>query len=178
LVNDDDNNANELLFTIVTNTASGFISVGGVPLGVGGHFTMNDIYASKVNYTNTDPAAEYDYFTFGVSDGTGGYFGTPRFNIKIDPNAPPDATHEVGDAANVVLYPNPATDKVTIEFVRPVAGSVVATLLNTNGQQLLSQEFDGITNKFELSTQSLPAGVYFVQLTTSNLVYTKKVIME
>jgi reprolysin-like metallo-peptidase family M12B/cadherin-like protein/type IX secretion system substrate protein len=178
LVNDDDNNSSELQFTIVTNTASGFISLGGVLLGVGDHFTMWDINASQVDYTNTGPAAEYDYFTFGVSDGEGGYFGTPQFNIKMDPNAPPSATREVGDAANVLLYPNPATDKVTIELVRPVTGGVVATLLNTNGQQLLRQEFDGFANKFELATQALPAGVYLVQLTTPDVVYTKKVIVE
>ncbi|TAK36519.1 MAG: T9SS type A sorting domain-containing protein [Saprospiraceae bacterium] len=177
LVNDDDNTSSELQFTIVTNTASGFVSLGGVQLGAGSHFTMHDIETSQVEYTNTDSTAVYDYFTFGVSDGEGGYFGTPRFILKMDPNAP-SATHEVGDAANVLLYPNPATDNVTVEFVRPVTGAVVATLLNANGQHLLSQDFDGSTPKFVLKTQALPAGVYFVQLTTPNVVYTKKVILE
>lgn len=178
MVNDDDNAFDELLFTIVNNTTSGFVSAGGVQLGIGDHFTMKDILTSQVTYTNTDPAAEYDYFTFGVTDGEGGYFGTPRFNIKMDPNAPPSASYEVGDAANVLLYPNPASSQVTVEFLQPVPGTVTATLRNIGGRELLTRKFDGTAGKFTLPTSGIPAGVYLVQLTTSNVVYSKRVVVE
>jgi len=78
VVDDEDSGDSQLQFTIVTNTQHGTVFLNGQPLGVGDHFTMKDVYSSAVQYTNTNPDAEHDYFTFGVNDGSGGYFGTPR----------------------------------------------------------------------------------------------------
>ncbi|MBK9016881.1 MAG: hypothetical protein IPM82_24020 [Saprospiraceae bacterium] len=87
MANDADNSWDELEFTIVTNTANGQVKLDGQTLGVGGHFTMSDVFNNYLTYTNTNAAALYDYFTFSVNDGEGGYTGTPRFNIKMDADA-------------------------------------------------------------------------------------------
>ncbi|MBK8563426.1 MAG: proprotein convertase P-domain-containing protein [Saprospiraceae bacterium] len=75
-VTDADNVPADLEFTIVSNTQHGQVKLNGQALGVGDHFTMFDVYASKMTYTNTNNAALYDYFTFTVSDGGGGFAGT------------------------------------------------------------------------------------------------------
>jgi hypothetical protein len=58
----------------------------------------------------------------------------------------------------VSIYPNPASDELTIES--PATG--VLSILNLNGQQLLIQEITG--PKTQLDISNLPFGVYLVKL--------------
>ncbi|MGB5050818.1 MAG: zinc-dependent metalloprotease family protein, partial [Caldilineaceae bacterium] len=60
VANDADNNWSELQFTIVKNTAAGQVKLNGQTLGVGGHFTMDDVFNEYLTYTNTNTAALYD----------------------------------------------------------------------------------------------------------------------
>ncbi len=57
---------------------------------------------------------------------------------------------------HIALYPNPATDQITLES--PVAGQV--TILNLGGQKLIQKEIIGQTTNLDIS--NLPKGVYFV----------------
>jgi len=56
----------------------------------------------------------------------------------------------------IALYPNPATDQITLES--PVAGHV--TILNLGGQKLIQKEIIGQTTNLDICI--LPKGVYFV----------------
>lgn len=60
------------------------------------------------------------------------------------------------------IYPNPATDHVTIE------GTGTLTITNTLGQNILTREIDGKT------TIELPQGMYFVKLGET----TRKIVVE
>ena len=178
IVEDADNLPSELEFTIVRNTAFGTVYLNGQPLGVGDHFTMLDVYASALEYTNTDQNAQYDYFTFTVNDGSGGYFGTPRFNIKIDTDADPVAVSDENADRNILLYPNPAGNQVTIEFRQPVQGGVQVALLNLQGQQLQTARYDQALGKIQVNTSRLPAGMYLVQVKTTEGLVVKKLAIR
>ena len=178
IVEDADNLPKDLQFTIIRNTAFGTVYLKGQPLGVGDHFTMFDVYASDVEYTNTDPNALYDYFTFTVSDGQGGFFGTPRFNIKMNPNAEPSSVSGVTEASDMLLFPNPATRQVTMEFRQPVQGRVEVALLNLQGQLLKRNAFDQVGEKVQLDMSGLPAGLYLVQVKTGQGMVVKKLVKE
>lgn len=175
-VEDADNPSAELQFTIVKNTEHGSVRLNGQPLGTGDHFTMFDVYASAVEYQNTNPDATYDYFTFAVNDGNGGYLGTPRFNIVIDPDADPSSVQNVHDANEFSLYPNPAANEVTLQFKRRIAGQLTATLLNAQGQALMVEPFRN-TDKIRIDTATLPGGIYFVQVRTPEGILTKKLLI-
>jgi subtilisin-like proprotein convertase family protein len=178
VVDDEDSGDSQLQFTIVTNTQHGTVFLNGQPLGVGDHFTMKDVYSSAVQYTNTNPDAEYDYFTFGVNDGAGGYFGTPRFNIKIDPNAEPSGSGTVVEGSRLGLFPNPAASRVTVELPREVAGSSLLTVSDLQGRSWLRREFSGRLRTAELSISDLPVGMYLVQVRTDSGYFTGKLVVE
>jgi subtilisin-like proprotein convertase family protein len=177
LVSDIDNAPHELKFTIVSNTKHGTVSLDGNALGVGGQFTMQDIYSSRVRYTNTNPDAMNDYFTFSVSDGVGGWFGTPRFNLKINVNADPTGTEDLKNADHILLYPNPATSLVTVEFLEKTAGAVAVRLVNGQGQLVFERKLAAGSCKLQLNTGGLPAGLYHVFIATQEGVFVKKLIV-
>lgn len=179
IVEDPDNLPHELQFTIVHNTASGTIYRSGQPLTTGDHFTMHDVYASAMEYKNTDPNALYDYFTFTVDDGQGGFFGTPRFNIKMNPDAEPSAASGAADdAMDLLLHPNPTSSLVTLEFRQPAPIGAELALLNLQGQLLNKMSFDQAIGKVQLDLGKLPAGMYLVQVKTARGLTVKKVVKE
>jgi subtilisin-like proprotein convertase family protein len=177
VVSDPDNDGNELTFVMVTNTKYGFVSRSGVPLGVGSTFTMGDIYSSKMRYTNTDASAEYDYFTFAVSDGTGGWFGTPRVYFKVDPGCIVGDASDLTGEAQVIVYPNPAKDRVFVEFPAAPEGKATVSLINSQGQTLQIKKFDAGASKLGLNTGNMPAGLYYLQIETAEGLLTKKLII-
>ncbi|MCB0520878.1 MAG: T9SS type A sorting domain-containing protein [Lewinellaceae bacterium] len=176
-VEDTDNTAPQLTFTIVTNTKEGFLTRGGTQLGVGDQFTMQDIYALQIKYNNTNSSATYDYFTFAVTDGTGGLLGTPRVNIKMDPTCVV-GTDEQSQDIGFSIYPNPAGDVLNIAFGQAATGSAKVGLLNVEGRQLQATEVNLAVGTIQLNTAGLPAGIYLVQVTTAQGVVSKKVILE
>jgi hypothetical protein len=67
------------------------------------------------------------------------------------------------------IYPNPATDKLSIQL----AEKATLVLLNTIGEKVLQ------TNELgNISLEALPAGVYIYQVKTANKNYTGKIIKE
>lgn len=178
LVEDPDNIPNDLDITIVNDVEHGFITRNGVQLGQGDQFTMMDIFASRIEYTNTNPSATDDHFTFSVDDGNGGFFGTPVFDIEIDADAPPSAAGEVMPGKNVLVYPNPTSSLVNIEFLEEVIGGVGLTLTNLQGKVLQLQEFDAAYGKFQLDVSDLPTGLYLLQLNTEAGIFVKKLVVE
>jgi hypothetical protein len=73
------------------------------------------------------------------------------------------------------LYPNPATDKITIETSATPAQSQLS-ISNLSGQQLITRP---ITEpKTQLNVSSLPSGVYFVRLTSDKSVAMGKLIKQ
>ncbi len=179
VANDADNDWSELQFTIVKNTTAGQVKLDGQTLGVGGHFTMSDVFNNYLTYTNTNAGALYDYFTFSVNDGEGGYTGTPRFNIKMDPNA-----DIIGGTSNgtvndeVQLYPNPATDEVSIVFGANAGHPLAASLLDVQGRQMAVAVTGLGTSTVKMNTSALVPGLYFVQAKTTAGTFVRKLVIE
>jgi hypothetical protein len=73
------------------------------------------------------------------------------------------------------LYPNPATDKITIEISRETEGSKLF-IVNVEGQVQLEQKITQSKTQIDIST--LPSGVYFVRLINDNTVEIGKLIKQ
>jgi hypothetical protein len=73
------------------------------------------------------------------------------------------------------VYPNPATDKITIE-TSPTPTKSQLSILNLTGQELISQQVSG--RKTVTVINSLPSGVYFVRVTNDRTVTVGKIIKQ
>ena len=71
---------------------------------------------------------------------------------------------EVNKESNVVLYPNPATDELTIKTDKDAFSSCIIT--NNIGQELIRQTLSAASTK--INVRRLPAGLYYVILKGSN----------
>ncbi len=176
-VDDVDNQGNDLEFTVVDNTDFGFLSRDGVQLGIGDHFNMTDIHLQKLAYTNTDPNAVYDFFTFVVEDGTGGWLGTPKMNIVIDENAVTKVKDQVL-ANSIQLFPNPATSVLNVSFQRPLSGASKAFFYDLQGKLVASQNIQPDVRQLQVGLESFASGAYFITVSTPDGVLSKKFVVQ
>lgn len=173
-VQDPDNVADDLQFTLVVETQHGYLSRDGVPLNIGDHFTMRDIHQERIRYTNTNPDALYDFFTFIVQDGQGGFLGTPKFNIIIDPNAPVAANEALPADVAMVLFPNPASQQLMLALTKPIEETAYLQIADLRGSVLWQQPNADLRTAHIIDVGHLPNGLYLMQLRTTNGTVAKK----
>lgn len=78
------------------------------------------------------------------------------------------------------IYPNPASDNIHVSFNVEQAGSLKVKLVTLTGQTVFVEEqsdFKGIYQK-DISVSSLPAGLYFMEITTQSGTTNKKVLVN
>lgn len=73
------------------------------------------------------------------------------------------------------LYPNPVTDKITVETSSTPTQSQLS-IMNVNGQQLITRHITEPKTVIDIS--DLPIGVYIVRLTNDKTVEVGKIIKE
>jgi hypothetical protein len=83
--------------------------------------------------------------------------------------------NELSITPRIFIYPNPATDKITIEASSAHSQSQLS-IMNLNGQELITRQ---ITQpKTQLDISSLPSGVYFVRVTNDRTVTVGKFVKQ
>ena len=73
------------------------------------------------------------------------------------------------------LYPNPATDKITVETSEASKESNLE-IVNIEGQQFITRQITDTKTQLDIST--LPSGVYFVRVTNDKTVKMGKIIKQ
>ncbi len=176
-VTDPDNGASELVFTLVTPPLFGELQLSGTPLGAGDTFTQADINAGDLLYVHTAAQSlPYDSFSFVVSDGNGGFLGTPVFNIRLDDPPCETAVTELPENA-FRLYPNPASGTLFVEFPEAVSDARLE-LLDLQGRVLRTHTQDGPAQTLRLDLQGMPAGMYLLKVELPEGVGARKVVVE
>lgn len=176
-VQDNINTPNELVFTLVTVPVYGKLYLAGTELRVGDQFRQSSIDIGNLRYQHNGDPNQFDAFTYTVSDGQGGWIATPQFNIKIDPNAVV-GVKDPSLEKEIYLFPNPATDEITVEFGFPVREKMEVKIVNIHGQAVDSQVFEQVYGKINLVTSAFDSGVYFVLLNTEKGLFTKKLMIQ
>ena len=77
---------------------------------------------------------------------------------------------------NFSVYPNPATDFITIQYHHEFNSGEI-TILNVLGETFLFEYCQNSSNK-TIDVSDLNAGIYFLQVNSNNIVYTQKFIKE
>ena len=78
------------------------------------------------------------------------------------------------------LYPNPATDNVTVAFAATESANATLSIYNLMGQQVYAESIvvnEG-NNMVRVSTSALQAGVYMVNIKTNQGTSTQKLIVK
>jgi hypothetical protein len=75
----------------------------------------------------------------------------------------------------VSIYPDPATEKITIEISKAEKQSNLS-IVNLEGQQLITSQITGPKTQIDIS--NLPSGVYFVRLTNDKTVEVGKFVKQ
>lgn len=83
-------------------------------------------------------------------------------DVIVDPT-PPTSVEEFNNGRNMVVYPNPADQVVTIEFARSTAVESIS-ILSLKGELVASETFNGERNRIELVTEHIAPGVYMLDI--------------
>lgn len=102
-----------------------------------------------------------------------GHFSTNGLSavsgLKLSPT-------EIAESATgqMLIYPNPTSDKVNIEW--PEGGAATISVINLEGQVLIHNQFSGI--KTELNIANLTAGIYLIEIKGEKLLQTVRLIKK
>lgn len=77
----------------------------------------------------------------------------------------------------ILIYPNPATNQITIHSNSNIKGETIVSIKNTLGEILLQRTME-LTGDLEINIADLPAGLYFLQLKSKNKNIVKRFVKE
>jgi hypothetical protein len=128
-------------------------------------------YNAILNVAGVEALGEFDLVGFG-------YDVAPTIRMKISPCAPvssSDLTTSAGALARV--YPNPASDQLTVAFPFVVAEAVVLEVYDLTGKLLQQYSYaGGMNQEYVLDLQPLAAGSYFLKIRTPKSLQTIRIV--
>ena len=168
-----------------TNQSPGSGSAAGHPkLAPDGKIYFGHYYPcnlSVINFPNSlDTICQMEYNTVLVpTPHTGGLPHMPNYRLGPVTGSICDsltAVHEL-KSDEVSLYPNPAKDHITLQSKRSISNAVI-TLMNVQGQVLLSRQ-TGTGTGFEVELpRDMDNGIYFLRIHSTEGAVAKKVVVQ
>jgi dienelactone hydrolase len=86
-----------------------------------------------------------------------------------------------GFTSDLIIYPNPTNDFVTVDFTSVIEGEIKLTLTNVIGQQVNQKTIKVVANEKRseaFNLNGLEKGVYFMELSGKEFNYVRKVIKK
>jgi hypothetical protein len=79
------------------------------------------------------------------------------------------------NGGSIDMYPNPATDMVSISLNNVENTDATVVVFDTEGRQVLNQVFKG---QLDMNVSSLEAGIYFVKINTATMNEVRKLVIK
>ena len=129
--------------------------------------------------TSSTPNQTHTYASPGLYVATlVGKFGlcdnTSTVNVLVNSCVGVD---EVELANTVAMYPNPADDYLTIEFLSDATEELKLTILNNAGQQVYVGQLNKANQTERIDVSGFAEGIYLVRFSNENQVFTKKLVI-
>ena len=126
---------------------------------------------NQINYAYTDqtPVAGLIYYRLKQTD----FDGAISYSSQIAVNC------ESLNNNNVMVYPNPFTDKLNIRYNGIASGNITYCIYNSLGSKVLCGEFTENAlknNDMSLDLQQLKDGVYHLQLIVNGKIINTKIV--
>ncbi len=96
-------------------------------------------------------------------------------NLTSQKNSPSKQNH-----GNLKIHPNPSYGLTEISFSIHQKDFVVIQLINQNGKEIIflkQKNLNAGEHKFQINTSTLPSGMYFIKMKTSEFTDSKKIIV-
>jgi len=171
-------NPQDLEFKLLTVPQHGQLFRGDDPLEMGDEFTQSTIDGFNLLYQHDDSDAETDQFTFIVkNEANEGWIPTQTFNIVVDEDAVVSTKAPDLDQT-LAVFPNPATDQLTVRFGQRFQETTELRLLNLQGQQVQWQRVPRLESEANLNVSQLPSGVYLLSVVTETGIVSRKVVVQ
>ena len=124
------------------------------------------------NYTATDahPLPGISYYRLQQLDLDGSVHYAPIISVQL-------AATALASAGTLEAYPNPTTDRLTLDLRNLTTGATRAQLRNLAGQLVLEQPVADGTMP-ELSMAALPTGIYLLQVHTASTTLTQRLVKQ
>ena len=78
----------------------------------------------------------------------------------------------------LLLYPNPVKDKLTIQFNTVVDDTVKIDIFDMKGQQIYTLKTDLNENKVDLDLSAMSSGVYLVSIEMDTKTIIKRILLD
>ncbi len=146
---------NELIIYNTTTVSSSYYAY---VYGYNGAFSNTQCYTLRVSLSSTN------WRTDGSTDGE-----SEEIEIPV-----------VFENAGFGMYPNPASDEITVEVPLEADADVAVTILDPAGKAAI-QQHRALTkgdNRITLDVSRLPNGVYFVQVRNGEQLHTRKLVVN
>ena len=166
--------ASELTITLVTIPEHGSLLFDGIPSTAGGQFSMQAVIDNRLVYQHENTSADIDDFTFIVTDPGGGFLGTPAIVFYVGGTAVYD---NLPEGSSLSVYPNPTRSMLHIAIEGAEISLDQITIRNLQGQ-LVSQLNNVQTSRENIDVSNMPAGLYFMEVTSGPYRVTRKFIKE
>ena len=89
------------------------------------------------------------------------------------------SVEELIGLGNINVYPNPASESITVSFDNQLGNSIEISLIDALGRSVVSESIQSLgLNELALNLSSISNGMYTLQLTSNNNIVTRKVIVR
>lgn len=141
----------------------------------GGSWVSTTINTNTPTKTLTGLTASTNYswrVKSKFSDGTFSSYTNP-----VNFSTPALRIGEAATANSLQVYPNPATDKLTLEFPF-IAGDATIDVVNAIGQSVLKQTVTNVEGVLIINIQNLPEGLYMVTLKNEDNTFNSRFVKK
>ncbi len=174
LTTDNNNTAEELVYTLVETPSSGYVSRSLNQLNVGDNFTQDDIDLGRIRYHHNGNTETSDAFYFTVVDGEGGWIDITRYDVEIDASFT-SGVDNIDDTSFVQVYPNPADEKINIEISKSGFKNINVMLIDITGK--LVYRSSGVQTNYLIESTTLAAGIYTLRMDVDESSFQKKIVV-
>jgi hypothetical protein len=110
--------------------------------------------------------------------GEGVYIARYMLGIDID-YSNPNVQFSKGDggiaeAEMLSVFPNPASNNITLSFANAIEGGFVVDVYNHTGAKVLTETLSQTQAQYQLNTAKLKNGIYFISVRTNNQIFKTK----
>ncbi len=143
----------------------------------GGSVLVDSFGAVSARYVRLTVTGAYNYTGGWVSVNEFKVFGKELLTVNAGLAYEPQGGER--EESEAVLYPNPASQAVRVEYTASQAGQVQLRLLDKRGRPCLTTIYQAVkgSNTFRVDVGALPGGFYAVQLQGPGLPVVKKLVI-